>query len=422
MVSYFNMPVGTLDFNISYIIISILLPVVFLIVCSYFVVNKALKNSPVELMRGGEGKSKVGFIERKVNLDKLKFNTKFKIREQIRSIARSMFLLLGIIMATMLLLLGFTAKSSLDYLMNKSFSEAFKYNYHYVFNSVQHDMPAKGEAFSEIPFTLNSNNKLAFTVYGVNPDSKYITFKDKSGNTLKSNKILITRPLADKLDIKPNDTIKVVNRLDSKEYSIKIDNIAETYVGQYIYMPLDELNTMLGFPSGSYMGLWSSEKLDIPENKLLAVVTVDEMKSAFNALTQPLQSAIGIIAFMSFIIGLIVIYVVTSLTIEENKENISLMKILGYRKKEVYSLILNSSSFIVILGYILGVPLILASMSALYKSITKDMSITIPVTINYSYVLAGFIVIYLTYELSKLLSRRKINRISMSEALKSRIE
>ena len=116
------------------------------------------------------------------------------------------------------------------------------------------------------------------------------------------------------------------------------------------------------------------------------------------------------------------IYVVTSLTIEENKENISLMKIFGYRKKEVYSLILNSSNFIVVIGYALGIPLLLASLKAMFKSMTQDMSITFPVTIEYIYVVIGFVIIYLTFELSKLLNRRKVNRISMSESLKSRME
>lgn len=421
-VSYFNIPVGSLSFNIKYLIISILLPVIFLIICGYFVVNKSLKDSPVELMRGGKEKNKVGFIERNVKLDKLSFNTKFKIREQLRSIPRSAFLLLGIIMATMLLLMGFTAKSSMDYLMKDSFSEAFKYNYQYVFNTIQNGKPKKGEAFSEIPFALKSDNKQTFTVYGVSPNSQYISFKDKAGNILKSNRVIIARPLADKLNIKPKDTIKVINRLDSKEYNITVDSIAETYVGQYIYIPLDKLNDMLKLPSGSYMGLWSTERLNIPENKLLATVTIDDMRNAFNTMTQPLQAIIGGVAFMSFIIGLIVIYVVTSLTIEENKETISLMKVLGYRNKEVYSLILNSSSFIVVIGYILGVPLLLASLSAMFKSITKDMSVSFPVTINYVYVLIGFVIIYLTYELSNLLSRRKINRISMAEALKSGME
>ena len=421
-VSFFNIPVDSLSFDIIYVIISILLPVIFLIICSYFIVNKSLKNSPVELMRGGKEKNKISLIERKVKLDKLRFNTKFIIREQLRSIPRSAFLLLGIIMATMLLLIGFAAKSSMDRLMKDSFSDAFKYNYHYIFNSIQNGKPEKGEAFSEIPFALQSDNKTTFTVYGVNPNSQYISFKDKSGNVLKSDKIIITRPLADKLNIKPKDTLNVINRLDSREYSITVDSIAETYVGQYIYIPLDKLNNMVKYPAGSYMGLWSTERIDIPENKLLAVVTVDDMRNAFDTMTKPLQAVIGGVAFMSFIIGLIVIYVVTSLTIEENKENISLMKILGYRKKEVYSLILNSSTFIVVIGYILGIPLLLASLSALFKSITKDMSVTFPVTIDYIYVLIGFVIIFLTYELSKFLSRKKINRISMAEALKSRME
>ncbi|AWI04509.1 ABC transporter permease [Clostridium drakei] len=421
-ISYFNIPVGSLSFDITYLIMSILLPVVFLIICSYFIVNKSLKASPVELMRGGRERNKVGFIEKNIKLDKLGFNTKFQVRELLRSIPRSIFLMLGIIMATMLLLMGFTAKSSLDYLMKNSFSEAFKYNYQYVFNSVQNGKPRKGEAFSEVPFALKSDNNLTFTVYGVSSNSKYIYFKNKAGNALNSDKVIITRPLADKLNINPKNTIKAVNRLDSKEYSITIDDIAETYIGSYIYIPLDKLNAMLNFPPGSYTGLWSTERLSIPENKLLAFVTVDDMRNAFNTMTKPLQAVVGGIAFMSFIIGLIVIYVVTALTIEENKENISLMKVLGYKNKEVYSLILNSSSFIVVLGYILGVPLLLASMRALFKSMTKDMNVSFPVTINYIYVIVGFIIIYLTYELSKLLSRKKINKISMAEALKSRIE
>lgn len=419
MISYFNMPVSSINYSFSYISVSILLPVVFLIVCSYFLINKSLKSSPVELMRGGKKTDKVTFIERHVKLHKLSFNTKFKVREQLRSITRSIFLLLGVIIATMLLLMGFTEKNSLDYLMKDSFNESFKYNYTYVFNSIQQVKPDKGEAFSEIPSSAKGNSKLAFTVYGVSENSQFISFKDKSGNVLKSDKVIVTRPLADKLNLKPNDTVTVVSKLDSKEYSIKVDSIAETYIGQYIYVPLDKLNSTLNFPAGSYMGLWSNEKLDIPEDKLLTVVTVDDMKKALDTMTAPLQSFIGAISFMSFLIGLIVIYVVTSLTIEENRENISLMKVLGYRKKEIYSLVLNSSTFIVVLGYILGVPLLLVSLEALFKSITKDMTLSMPIKINYAYTLLGFVVIYLTYELSKLLSRRKINRVSMVEALKS---
>lgn len=422
MLSYFNMPVESLSFSIKYLVISIIIPLVFLSVAGYFVVRKALKSSPLELMRGENENKKIGFLERRLNLNRLKFSTKFKIREQLRSIARSTFLLLGVIFATMLLLLGFASKSSLDRLMKGSFEEAFKYNYSYVFNSVQQGSPANGEVFSELPFTSKADDKMNIAVYGIKSNSQYISFKDKEGNNLSSDKIIITRQLADKLKVNPQDTIKVIGKLDSKEHSITIDSIAESYVGNYIYMPLSKFNSMLNFPSGSYMGIWSTEKLDISENKLLTTVSKEDIKNSFNAMTTPIQTTIGTMAFMSFIIGLIVIYVVTSMIIEENKENISLMKVLGYRKKEIYSLILNSSAFLIVLGYVLGVPLLLASLGAMYKSLTKEMSFSLPITIDYSYIVIGFVIIYITYEISKALSKKKVNRISMNEVLKSRLE
>lgn len=422
MITYFNIPIMTITFSIKCIVISVLLPVIFLYISGYFVVNKALKYSPVDLIRGGKEKNKVNLIERNLKLDKLKFTTKFKIREMLRSIPRSIFLLLGVILATMLLLMGFVMKSSMDYLMKQTYEETYKYQYQYTFNSIQQGLPSEGEAFSSAPFVLKSDNKTSFFICGINPSSKYIYLKDDSGKLLSKEKVIITKTLASKLKLKNGDTIAVVNKLDSRAYSFTIDSIADSYVGEYIYIPIDKFNSMLGYPADSYMGIWSEHELNISEDKLLGSDTIDDFKNAFDAMTKPMQSYVSVIAFLAFIIGLIVIYVVTSLIIEENKETISLMKVIGYRKKEVYSLILNSSSIIVIVGYILGVPLLLVSIRALLKSATKGMNFAFPIKIEYIYVVAGFAVIYLTYELSKALSKKKINRISMTEALKSQME
>lgn len=422
MISYFNMPVGSIDFNVKYVIASILLPVVFLIFSSYFVINKSLKASPLELMKGGKDKNKVNFLEKKLKLDKLKFNTKFKIREQLRSIPRSSFMLLGVLMATMLMLVGFTEKSSIDSLMKDTYTNTYKYQYQYLFNTLMQGKPAKGEAFTVSPFSLKSDSTINFSVYGINPEDKYLSLKDKAGNELSFDKVIITKPLAETLKAKPGDTIKVINKLDSKEYSITIDEIAESYVGNYIYMPLQKLNVMLKYPSHSYIGIWSNEAIKIPENQLLSTSTIDDLKNAFTTMTDLMQYTMYGMSFFSFIIGLLVIYVVTSLVIEENKENISLIKVLGYRKKEINSLILSSSSFIIVAGYILGVPLTLLSMAALFKSLTKSLNFTLPVKISYIYVLIGFVVTYMTYELTKALSKNKVNKISMNEALKSGLE
>ena len=226
MVSYYNMPINSINFHPVYIIISLLLPVFFLGLSGYFVLSKELCYSPVKLMRGGQEKSKVNFIERKLKLDKLKFQTKFKVREQLRSLSRLIFLILGVVMATMLLLLGFTAKSSIDYLMKDNLRNTFKFEYEYVYNSLHEEVPPSNvETFSASTFILKSDSKTDFKVTGISPASKYISLKDNKGVTLSTDKIIITKPLAEKLKLMPGDTIQVINKLDSREYAITVSSI-----------------------------------------------------------------------------------------------------------------------------------------------------------------------------------------------------
>ncbi|ATW23526.1 FtsX-like permease family protein [Candidatus Formimonas warabiya] len=115
-------------------------------------------------------------------------------------------------------------------------------------------------------------------------------------------------------------------------------------------------------------------------------------------------------------------FLFTSMIIEENKNTISLMKVFGYRKKEVDSLILNSSTPVVVLGYIVGIPLSFALMGGLMKALENSLTFAMPVTIDPFYIIVGFVIVMFSYELSKLLCRRKVTAVSMSEALKAGTE
>ncbi|WP_368487503.1 hypothetical protein [Clostridium sp. BJN0013] len=58
----------------------------------------------------------------------------------------------------------------------------------------------------------------------------------------------------------------------------------------------------------------------------------------------------------------------------------------------------------------------------LIKALENSVTFSMPVTITPLYIIFGFVVVMLSYELSKLLCRRKVNAVSMSEALKSGTE
>lgn len=418
----FDIPLTGIDYSPIVICISLLLPVLFLGLSSWFIIRKELKHSPVELMKGNKEKSKVNFLERRLKLEKLKFALKFKIREQLRSLPRLALLLAGCAGATLFLLFGFFLQSGMDYFLKTEVKNAQNYQYEYVFESLRTEpAPVGSEPFAVSKFQLEGEDNKVFPVAGVLPDSKISSVLDESGSRLSLDQVIITKPIADKLKAKPGDTIKIIRRTDYQEFSLKVGGIADAF-NMSVYMPLAEYNEKFGMPKGSYNELFSNTLLDIPEKEHYHVLSIEDKIAAIKSGMAPLASLVGFVAGVAFIMGMIIIYVVTSMTIEENKSTISLMRIFGYRRKEVNSLILNSSTIVIVIGYILGILLSFAVMEGLMKAIENSAPFAMPVTIDPLYVIVGFVVIMLSYELSKLLCKKKINAVSMSEALKAGTE
>lgn len=86
------MPVYETIFNPWLIVVAVLVPVIILCGVTWGVIGRVLQTPPAILMKGGGTKDKANFIEQNMRLDRLKFNTKFQIREQVRSLSRSFFL------------------------------------------------------------------------------------------------------------------------------------------------------------------------------------------------------------------------------------------------------------------------------------------------------------------------------------------
>ena len=85
-------------------------------------------------------------------------------------------------------------------------------------------------------------------------------------------------------------------------------------------------------------------------------------------------------------------------------------------------MILNSSTFVIVIGFMIGIPVMAASMGAIYGYLGNIINLVIPTIISPLYVLVSFGVIMLTYQLSKLLCSKRVNQVLISEALKPGME
>ncbi|QHQ63240.1 FtsX-like permease family protein [Anaerocolumna sedimenticola] len=417
-----EIPMTGIEYSLAVIILSFIFPIIFLGISVFLVIHKELGQSPAELMKGDREKNKVNFLERRFKLEKLKFTVKFKFREQLRSLSRLILLLTGCITATLLLLFGFFLKSGMNYFLTTEVKNSQNYQYEYVFENLRTEpAPAGSEPFAVSKFMFQGDDNKVFHVAGVLPDSKIMTVLDESGKKLRMDQVIITKPIADRLKVKRGDTITIVRKSDYQEFTLRVGGIASSY-NMTISMPLSEYNEKFGMPEGSYNGLFGNKPLDIPKNEEYTVLSIEDKIAAIQSGMVPLKATVFFISAVAFIIGMIIIYIVTSVIIEENKSTISLMKIFGYRKREINSLILNSSTIVVIMGYIIGIPLSFAIMGGLMKALENSAPFAMPVTIEPIYIGVGFIVVMFSYEISKWLCKKKVNAISMSDALKAGAE
>ena len=137
MLIFYILPDKGITFSPLNLALAVLMPVAFIGLSSFLIMRKILKKTAVELMKGDEQKAKVNFIERALRLDRFKFNTKFQIREQVRSIPRLLFLVLGVSAASMILLYGFTYNYSMDVVMEKGALARYLYPLEYNFKEVR---------------------------------------------------------------------------------------------------------------------------------------------------------------------------------------------------------------------------------------------------------------------------------------------
>jgi putative ABC transport system permease protein len=425
MLGFMPMPVVSISYNPVFLLLGVVLPVAVLCAGTYAALSKMLGSSPVLLIKNVGNDNKPNFIERKLKLDRMGFNKKFSIREQLRSLPRLAFLFIGIVAAVSLLITGLILKSSVDYLLARDNDDTLKYQYEYVLNRPQNtEAPPGGEGIAGLKFVPAFDLNSRFEIIGASPQNPLVTLRDPKGNAIAidDGKAVISKTMAQKYRLGAGSVISFIDIVFDAEYSIEITDIADTSLGSVIFVSLDRFNDMLGWGQGSYNAILSMNTLDIDQDLVYMISSPERMAEGLKGYMALMNALLYGIAAVAAVIGLIIIYILASISIDENKGNISLMKVFGYRKKEINALMIDGSRVIVALGFIVAVPLANRSIGGALEMVFDLMKVTVVTRLEWYYILLGFVLTFLAFESSKALCVRKIGKVSMGEALKSQRE
>jgi len=424
ILSFFPMPIKQISYNPLFIVLSVFLSVIILCIGTYAALNKVLKNSPVSLMRKEGKEGKLNVIERKLKLDNMKFNKKFSIREQMRSLPRLAFLIVGVLAATTLLMFGLILKSSLDYLINQDGNNTLRYEYEYVMNSPQTVPPDGGEPLAGMKFVPDIALDSRFEIVGASPQTQMVSLVDMKGNpiAIDDDNVVVSKTMARKYKLKAGDTITFTDIVYDKEHSIMITHVADTSLGDVIFVSIDRFCELIGWEKGTYNAVISNVPLNIDKQMIYMTKTPESLSNALADYMTLMNIVLYGVAIAAAAIGLIIMYILASISIDENKGNISIMKAFGYKKKEIGSLVVNGSRVFVVFGFVVGVPLAFTSIGQFLTFIFDLLRLSIEPRLDWYFVLLGFILIYLAFEFSKAACMKKVGKVSMSEALKSQRE
>jgi putative ABC transport system permease protein len=280
------------------------------------------------------------------------------------------------------------------------------------------DNPWGGESLTVAPFTT-ADGQLTFQVMGLPETSTLLIPRNTKGEAIPIDRVIITRALAEKLGLQVGDSLTITQTATAQDLALTVDAVAEMYVTAAVFMPQNRLNSVLGAPAGSFNALFSTARLDVPSQDVLMTMSMAESKAAFDSVIEPVWMVLGFIAVFAVFIALMALSVVTTLTVEEERHSISVLKVLGYHADELNAMVLGSGIIAVVAGFAISMPLLLSSWRSLFAKTTSTMTFSLPIRLSPLSVLVCFVIMLATYLVSLRAARRKVQSVGMAVSLKA---
>ena len=406
-----------MKWNAEAFIITTVIPVLIMIVVNYLMLKKKLSLSPLDFLRRNlkKGKNK----KAKKLPEKLSLKKRFQLRIVLQNISSYVILFIGIYLASFILMFAIGFMPLLDNYTN-TINETFPSEYQYILKApieVENEKAEKITTYSLDTYYKMGDKDVDITFLGIDEDSKY--YKNiKLYN--KDEGIVISDSLSKKLDIKIGDEITFTDKYSSKEYKLKVKDIYNYRASFTVFMKQQDLNKMLEQEDEYYNSYLSNEELDIDKTYVVSTITKEDIANVANQMLVSFDELLKMVMLFAIAIYLVLMYVLTKVIIDKNALNISLMKIFGYKEKEVRKFYLNSTTFTVILSLIACIPLETLSFKFImlyaFSMIEGYLEFYLPIYVYIQIIVIGII----SYLLINALHVRKVKKIKMNDALKNR--
>lgn len=404
----------TNSYDVVAIVIALVIPSVLYCLAIAWQAVRLLKKSPVELIRNtGKDSRTIGVMKN----SSVKTATKLRVRSVIGHPGRSMVTVIGVCIAAFCILTGLIMKDSLDDLMDDGLASSVKYEYLYRLNYLGEGEPEQGEALFQNYYEVEGST-VQLSAQGIDEDSDYFPDKTEDGKSLAMDKYYLTSAAAETYGVKAGDEFSFYNIADLKEHKVTISGVVTDNTHCYLYSARDNITELAGVGKGTYNCIVSDKKLEFPKDEIASETTMTVAADTMNDLMGPMDAIIIILEIFGIVLGVFILYLIINMIAAENRTGISVMKVLGLSKREIAGRVLNVNHVLVCIGFVLSIPLAYGFVKIGYADTIENYGMLLAPVITVKSLIIGFLLTWITYEISLFLQRRKISGIDMVEALK----
>ena len=371
----FDIPNYEIAYNLLYIISGIVISVVLIEITTNLSIRKVLNESIVSLNR-----PKLPKNGKKALLEKIPFIGKrlpFKSRLIIRNIflykKKILMTILSTVGGILLLLIGFSIKYSITAIVDLQYGRLNTSDLIVNINSnTSNDKiaeilnDARIKNYQKMNISSVTTNEF-YEVYLQAVDEPYsneVNFYDvNTGERLElvDNEVIISSKLAILLNKNISDTIEIVLQDNSKK-SLKISGISESYWEHTISMNKNTFEKEFSEYKTNLIYITLKDKQEeenvitslINQEEIQNVVSIKDVKQQINNTLRPLDKIVMLLIALSALLTIVVLYNLAIINISERKKEISTLKVLGFKKRELDYYIISETIILAIIGIIIG--------------------------------------------------------------------
>ncbi len=390
----------------------IVMPPVVAAVVNYFVIRKRLSQPALRLIRGEQKDRKISHVD----LGNLGFIGRFRIRQMLRELRTGFTVWFGMFISLLIMMIGINCYVLCEHISVEN-KEDTKYAYMYTYKYPEKEAPKGGEAaYAKTLKKEIYGYNLDITVLGIDEENPYFAVEPAEGKS----RVVASSAIAQKYGLSVGDQLILSDEEEDMDYVFTVEDIVQYSPGLYVFMDIESMRELFGVSEDYYNVVFSSEALDIDSGRLYAVTSSEDISKSSDVFVSLMMPMVVMMTELSAVIFCIVMYLMMKVMIDRSAFGISLMRIFGYRTKEIRKLYLNGNFYVIAVGAAICLPLSKTLMDALYPYMISNIACGMNLTFPWQLYVGIYVAILALYFFINTLLVRRLKKIVPAEVLKAR--